>query len=85
MPLLSLAEIRDAVARGRLRPGELAAYMRRERTTIAALAARLDVSRARVRTVRDEGVAGAGFVRDWLEGLTGLDVSFPDAHKESDR
>lgn len=82
MPLLSLSEIRAAVARGRLLPGELAAYMRRERVTIADLARRLDVSRARVRRVRDEGVEGAGFVRDWLEGVTGLDVAFPDAHHE---
>lgn len=45
--------------------------MRAERITIRELAARMDVSQARVRRVREGGVEGPA-VRDWVEALTGF-------------
>lgn len=47
--------------------------MRCYRVGIRALAQRLDVPMRRVRRVRAEGVQGEAYVRDWIQGVTGLD------------
>ena len=44
--------------------------MRANRKTIRGLAMRWNLTLTRVREVRDQGVKGEAFVRDWLEMLT---------------
>lgn len=38
--------------------------------TVKRLSAQYGLTKARVRVVRERGVVGAAFVRDWLEMLT---------------
>jgi hypothetical protein len=47
--------------------------MKQARVTIPQLAARMYITQARVRTVRERGVGGALYVRDWIQGITGTD------------
>jgi len=46
---------------------EICALMRANGKTIAAVAAQWNLSKARIRRVRNNGVSGAAFVRDWLQ------------------
>ena len=45
--------------------------MRANRKTIAGLAQSMNITQARVRKVRANGVKGSAFVQDWMEALTG--------------
>jgi hypothetical protein len=45
--------------------------MRKHRKTIRGLAGAMNITQARVRQVRSGGVAGKGFVQDWMQGITG--------------
>jgi hypothetical protein len=47
--------------------------MRTFGVTIAALAKRMNITQTRVRHVREKGVIGAEFVRDWRQAITGTD------------
>lgn len=51
--------------------GRIVRLMRKHRVTIALLAAHMNITQRRVRTVRIHGVAGRAYVRDWLEGIAG--------------
>lgn len=44
--------------------------MRQNHKTIRGLAASMNITRARVRYIRANGVHGAAFVTDWLEAIT---------------
>lgn len=44
--------------------------MRRHHKTIRGISTRWNIPMVRVRSVRRNGVKGAGFVRDWIEILT---------------
>jgi len=59
--------------RGRLQGNHMETLMRCYRMGIRELAQRLDVPMRRVRQVRAEGVQGEAYVRDWIQGVTGLD------------
>lgn len=52
---------------------EVVRLMRAAGVTIAQLAARMNIPQTRVRAVRAKGVTGAEYVRDWREGITGVD------------
>lgn len=52
--------------------------MRRQGITIRELAARMDVTGARVRQVRSEGVTGAVLARDWFEAIRRLGHDFSE-------
>jgi len=45
--------------------------MRQHGKTIAAVARSMNISQARVRQVRAQGVTGRGYVMDWMEAITG--------------
>jgi transcriptional regulator with XRE-family HTH domain len=47
--------------------------MRENGLTIPQLAKRMGITQARVKKVREDGVTGEAFVRDWVEGITGTD------------
>ncbi|REJ87058.1 MAG: hypothetical protein DWQ34_25960 [Planctomycetota bacterium] len=53
---------------------EVQRLMRGHHTTIAELAFRMGITQSRIRTVREKGIRGPELVRDWLEGITGVDV-----------
>ena len=48
---------------------EVRRLMRKYGKTIAGLASSMNITRTRVRFVREHGVTGAAFVEDWLEAL----------------
>lgn len=45
--------------------------MRQHGKTIAGVARSMNISQARVRQVRAQGVKGRGYVMDWMEAITG--------------
>ena len=47
--------------------------MKQNKVTIPQLAERMNITQTRIRTVREKGVKGNEFVRDWIEGITGRD------------
>ncbi|MGH8644349.1 MAG: hypothetical protein ACREX4_07790, partial [Gammaproteobacteria bacterium] len=61
------------ICRGRLQGSRIETLMRCYRVGIRELAKRLVVPMRRVRQVRGEGVQGEAYVRDWIQGVTGLD------------
>jgi hypothetical protein len=50
---------------------QITRLMRQHRQTIAALAKSMQITQVRVREVRRKGVKGPGYVRDWLDAITG--------------
>ena len=61
------------ICRGRLQGSHIETLMRCYSVGIRALAQRLDVPMRWVQQVRAEGVQGEAYVRDWIQGITGLD------------
>ena len=53
-----------------LKPEMVKRLMRQNGKTIRGLAAQMNITMTRVRQVREEGVKGQEFCRDWLEALT---------------
>lgn len=49
----------------------LANLMRKNHKTIRELAAAMNITQTRLRQVRSHSVAGASYVCDWLEAITG--------------
>jgi hypothetical protein len=47
--------------------------MRQHGKTIRGLAGSMHITQARVRHVRQHGVAGLAFVQDWMQAITGSD------------
>ncbi len=52
---------------------EVVRLMRGHGVTIAQLAKRMGIPQTRVRMIREKGIVGAEFVRDWREAITGVD------------
>ena len=57
----------------KLSGAEVVRLMRGHGVTIAALAKQMNIPMTRVRHVRERGVIGEAFVRDWIEAITGVD------------
>ena len=55
----------------RLTAATIIRLMRANNKTIRGLAASMNITQARVRQVRTNGVQGAAFVADWMEAITG--------------
>ena len=53
-----------------LKPETVKRLMRQNGKTIRSLASQMNITMARVRQVRQEGVKGDAFCQDWLEALT---------------
>jgi hypothetical protein len=53
----------------RLSGEQVRSLMRKYRKTIRQLAESMDITQKRVRDVRDKGVEGNAYVRDWLEAI----------------
>lgn len=45
--------------------------MRKHGKTIRAVAQSMNITQARVRQVRERGVAGVAYVQDWMQAITG--------------
>ena len=52
---------------------EVIRLMRRHRVTIRELSTRMDITMKRIREVRRDGLQHPGFVRDWIQHITGQD------------
>lgn len=61
-----------------LQPETVKRLMRQNRKTIRSVAAQMNITMTRVRRVREEGVEGQEFCRDWLEALTTITTGGPD-------
>lgn len=57
----------------KLSGAEVVRLMRLHGVTIAQLAKRMGIPQTRVRMIREKGIVGAEFVRDWREAITGVD------------
>lgn len=61
-----------------LQPETVKRLMRQNRKTIRSLATQMNITMTRVRRVREEGVEGQEYCRDWLEALTTITTGGPD-------
>jgi hypothetical protein len=61
---------------------EIRSLMRAYRVTIRQLSKEMDITRKRVREVRQEGVEGYAFVRDWLEAISHGEIGWQQTDKE---
>lgn len=61
-----------------LQPETVKRLMRQNGTTIRSLAAQMNITMTRVRQVREKGVEGQEYCRDWLEALTSISTDSPD-------
>lgn len=61
-----------------LQPETVRRLMRQNGKTIRSLAAQMNITMTRVRQLRNEGVEGEGYCRDWLEALTTRTTGGPD-------
>lgn len=61
-----------------LKPETVKRLMRQNGKTIRSLAAQMNITMTRVRQVREEGVEGQEYCRDWLEALTAVPTGGPD-------
>ena len=66
----------------RLSGEEIRSLMRQYRVKIEQLTKEMDITRKRVRQVRQEGVEGDAFVRDWLEAISHGEIVWPQEDKE---
>ena len=57
----------------KLSGAEVVRLMRAHGMTVAQLARRMNIPQTRVREIRDRGIVGGEFVRDWREAITGTD------------
>lgn len=65
---------------------EVKRLMRRHHTTIAELAFRMGITQRRIRDVREQGIRGAELVRDWIQGITDVDVGpLPERYRIRNR
>lgn len=62
----------------RLQPETVKRLMRQNGKTIRSLAAQMNITMTRVRQVREKGVEGQEYCRDWLEALTSITTGSPD-------
>ena len=66
----TLTEARDS---GQMSGERIISLMRRYRVTIRSLSKRTGITMKRIRNVREEGLADAHSIRDWIEAITGDD------------
>lgn len=52
---------------------QIRSLMRKHRKTIRGLSAEFGLTQKRIRQVREIGVDNAGYVRDWVQIITGVD------------
>lgn len=70
MQKMTFAEFIDRLRRmERLSGADIRRMMRRHGATIRSVAAALQVTQKRVREVREKGIMGQGWIRDWVEAI----------------
>ena len=61
------------IENGRIEGREIARLMRRYRVTIRELSRRMQITQKRIRKIREIGLDNRNVIRDWIQGITGVD------------